>query len=197
MPEHERLMVMDYEHWSVYLHRNQYFLGRVYIWSKRAKFVDLMNATEEEREELFSIGKRVRDAITSVFAPDLFNWASLGNLSRQCHMHVIPRYASLRIVAGVHFNDARWGKNYAPYDYDFTISEPAMLEIRESIANALRKQQIKCKECGGKAGWVRRTHDNGDSFFCEADARREEDFGQEDPSMFIWEQLPCPASNLV
>lgn len=133
---YERWMVVSYKHWGVYLHTNQYFLGRVYIWSRRERLVDLMDVSPWEREELFKIGKGVKEALTRLFSPDLFNWASLGNLSAQCHLHVIPRYKTLRTFAGATFVDERWGKNYAPYNYDFKVAEPVL----EAIQTALQKE---------------------------------------------------------
>ncbi len=135
--DYERFRIRNYQHWTVYLHENQYFLGRVYIWSKRPSLIDLMDTTPEEWEELHKIGGEVRRGLTRAFAPDLFNWASLGNLSRRCHMHVIPRYEEPRVFGGVTFVDRRWGKNYAPYDYDFKVDEQTLFEIRDAIAAML------------------------------------------------------------
>src|SRR4051812_23206229 len=115
--DYERFKIKSYTHWYLYLHESQYFLGRMYIWSLRAGLHDLMDVTDEERAELFEIGREARGALTRLWFPDLFNWASLGNISQQCHVHVIPRYAKLRQFAGFVFKDTRWGQNYAPYDY--------------------------------------------------------------------------------
>lgn len=186
---YERWMIANYEHWAVFLHTNQYFLGRVYIWSKRVGLVDLMHATPAEWQELRQVGERVRAALMSLFAPDLFNWASLGNLSAQCHLQVIPRYATSRTFAGATFVDERWGKNYAPYDYDFKVDEPVLEAVRDAIAKALEKHEHLCDNCGRAAEWVRRTQFAGDHYFCESDAQKEEDFGHDDSSSFLWEQL--------
>lgn len=135
--DYERFRIRDYRHWTVYLHENQYFLGRVYIWSKRPGLIDVMDTASSEWEELQIIGNEVKSGLTRIFAPDLFNWASLGNLSRQCHLHVIPRYETPRVFSGVTFTDGRWGKNYAPYDYDFKVDEQTLFEIRDAIAAKL------------------------------------------------------------
>jgi diadenosine tetraphosphate (Ap4A) HIT family hydrolase len=136
MDDYERFKIADFPFWAVYLHTNQYFLGRMYTWSKRPGLVDLMDITDEEQKELFLIGHSLKIILREVFRPDLFNWASLGNLSTQCHMHLIPRYAKERIFLGTVFRDGRWGKNYAPYDYDFKVSDEILYAIRDTICHA-------------------------------------------------------------
>lgn len=140
--EYKLLLIASYKHWEVYLHENQYFLGRVYIRSNREGLVDLMDVTEEERKELFQIGKSVRIALSVLYVPDLFNWASLGNIINQCHVHVIPRYKGPRNVYGMQFKDGRWGKNYAPYDYNFKIPDKILVEIKEDISLQLQVQSL-------------------------------------------------------
>jgi diadenosine tetraphosphate (Ap4A) HIT family hydrolase len=134
----QKFMIREYKHWGVYLHKNQYFLGRVYIWAKREDAVDLMQMTTEEREELFDIGRAVNNALSELFKPDLMNYAALGNISTHLHLHVIPRYSSSRTFAGQKFVDERWGKNYAPYNYDFETPESVLVKIRDSIREKLR-----------------------------------------------------------
>lgn len=135
--DYEEFRIEEFKHWVAYLHTNQYFLGRTYIWSKRQGLVDLMDTTTEEREELFGIGGLLKNALQELFQPDLFNWASLGNLSQQCHVHVIPRYAQARSFAGLSFHDGRWGQNYAPYDYGFKVSADVLYQIKNAIEKKL------------------------------------------------------------
>ena len=136
--EFQKFMIKEYGHWSVYLHKNQYFLGRVYIWAKREDAVDLMQMTAEEREELFDIGRAVNKALSELFQPDLMNYAALGNISTHLHLHVIPRYSSSRNFAGQTFVDERWGKNYAPYNYDFETHENVLAKIRDALKKKLK-----------------------------------------------------------
>ena len=138
--DYKQFKIKEFRFWVVYLHTSQYFLGRVYIWSRRQGLVDLMDITMEEREELFEIGRLLKNVLGEIFHPDLFNWASLGNLSAQCHVHLIPRYATIRNFAGIVFEDGRWGKNYAPYDYEFKVSDAILFQIRDTIKKKLELQ---------------------------------------------------------
>ncbi len=133
----EKLKIKDYKKWSVYLHQNQYYLGRAYIWAKREDDIDFMQISFQESEELFDIGRAVNKALSDLFQPDLMNYAILGNVTNRLHVHVIPRYKSPRIFSGIKFVDERWGKNYAPYNYDFKIPEPILLEIRDAVKEKL------------------------------------------------------------
>jgi diadenosine tetraphosphate (Ap4A) HIT family hydrolase len=133
----ESYKIKDYSRWELYLHQNQYYLGRTYIWAKREDAADLMNTTPEEQKELFAIGKELNGALTKLFRPDLMNYASLGNIDSHLHLHVIPRYASPRIFEGTTFTDEQWGKNYAPYNYDFRVPEDILQKIKDSINKVL------------------------------------------------------------
>ena len=135
--EFQKFMIRDYKHWGVYVYKNQFFLGRVYLWARREDAVDLMQMAFEEREELFNIGRTINRALTELFNPDLINYAALGNISTHLHLHVIPRYASPRQFDGIDFVDKRWGKNYAPYDYNFEVPESTLLKLRDAIKERL------------------------------------------------------------
>ncbi len=133
----EQLEVKRYEYWTVSLRENQSYLGWTIIEANRAGLVDLMDITDGERVELFEIGRKLKAALTELFQPDLFNWASFGNKSPQLHMQVIPRYRSDRVFMETTFADARWGENYSPYQYDLKILDATLLGIRDAIRQKL------------------------------------------------------------
>ncbi len=133
----EKLKIKEYEQWIVYLHQNQYYLGRMYIWARRENALDFMEMNEEEKKELFKIGQELKKALLLSFKPDLINYAILGNVAKHLHIHVIPRYSSNRAFDGIKFTDRQWGKNYAPYNYDFKVPETSLLKIKETIKSVL------------------------------------------------------------
>ncbi len=136
---YEKWLIKEYKYWGIYLHKNQYYLGRVYIWAKRKDALDFFDMTKEEQEEYFKIGKELKKALRKLFKPDLYNYATLANISPHLHTHFIPRYKKLRKFEGVVFNDKRWGKNYAPYDYNFKISEDILIKIKNEMKKSLSK----------------------------------------------------------
>jgi len=138
--DYEKWLIKDYEHWGIYLHGNQYYLGRCYIWAKRENVLDFFDMNQEEQEEYFNIGRELKNALNNLFNPDLYNYATLANVSPHLHTHIIPRYKFQREMFGALFVDGRWGKNYAPYDKDFKIPEDTLIKIKDLISEELSKQ---------------------------------------------------------
>lgn len=87
----------------------------------------------EMREEFFVIGGLVKGALKELFQPDRMNYAALSNVSQRIHVHFVPRYREAREFRGIQFIDARWGKNYAPYDRSFVLEESVLSSIRDAI----------------------------------------------------------------
>lgn len=124
-------LLRQYEHWSVFLHENQYFLGRSYIALNRTGDIDpFVETTDDERTELRDVVCALTKCINELYRPDKFNYANLRNMWEHCHWHVIPRYQHRRHINGVVFEDQNWGRNYAPYDRDLVIPENVFNTIK-------------------------------------------------------------------
>jgi len=95
--------------------------------------------TKEEKEEYFKIGNELKKAYKKLFRPDLYNYATFANVTPHLHTHFIPRYSSKREFLGLIFIDERWGKNYAPYNKEFKVSEENLIKIRDAIKLELNK----------------------------------------------------------
>lgn len=140
MDDFEKLKIADCKYWSVYLHTNQYYLGRVYVWAKRDDAIDLMEATHEEIKELIEIGNEIKRSLGEMFQPDLMNYSSLGNETNHLHVHIIPRYKSPREFDGIEFIDERWGKNPSPYNRDFRVPESTLVKLIDLFNQKLAQQ---------------------------------------------------------
>jgi diadenosine tetraphosphate (Ap4A) HIT family hydrolase len=68
----------------------------------------------EEWQTLHGVVARHVARLRAAFAPEHVNYAFLQNQDRHVHLHVIPRYASARTVAGVPFDDLDWPGHYDP-----------------------------------------------------------------------------------
>lgn len=132
--EYKKLDIKEYKYWLIGLHANQAYLGRSVIILKR-HLEDIFDISLDEREELFTITKQLRESLSINFQPDRFNYATLGNEVSHVHLHVIPRYKHERIFIKTKFIDERWGKNYSPYNKQFTVSE----NILQNIVTTLKK----------------------------------------------------------
>ncbi len=131
-------LIKDYRYWSVYVNKNQSYLGRCIVWCKRNEAKDLSEATVEEQEELFLVLKELRLALQKTFQIDWLNYSFLGNETRHLHAHVVPRYSSSREFSGMSFTDKLWGHNYLT-DHNF-ITPPTVLG---TIKDALKKELTK------------------------------------------------------
>ncbi len=132
--DYEQLKIKSYEHWDVYLHENQCYLGRVFVLLKNDEGVeDFLSIEGDVREEFFLIGEEVKAALKILFRPDKMNYSAMSNVSDKIHVHLVPRYKDVREFGGVVFQDQRWGKNYAPYDRSFVLDQSILFQIRDAV----------------------------------------------------------------
>ncbi len=134
-----RFLIKKYKYWSVYIYKNQTYLGRCYIWCNRENAHDLVEITEEERKELFIVLVDLKKSLTDLFSPDLFNYAFLGNKTRHLHGHIIPRYKKPRKFKGITFEDNSWGERYDSDD-SFNISKEVLFKIKGKIRESLKQK---------------------------------------------------------
>ena len=99
-------------HWHVRLNLNQNLLGKLIIVLRRhvERAVEL---TPDEWSDLRHQVWLMTERLQAGFAPDHFNYAFLQNQDRHVHLHVIPRYAGPRQVAGLRFEDPDYPDHYA------------------------------------------------------------------------------------
>ena len=97
-------VIDDTPHWQIRLNYNQNLLGKLLIVLKHHE-EQVANLSGQEWQELHVHIQRTTERLRRAFAPDHFNYAFLQNQDRHVHLHVIPRYAAARMVAGVRFED--------------------------------------------------------------------------------------------
>lgn len=134
--DYSHLIINEYKYWTIYINENQGFLGRCIIWCKRKDALDLTDATPEEREELFVVLDKLKVAVSTLYSPDILNYAFLGNITYHLHGHFIPRYKTEREVDGVKFYDKLYGQNYRT-DNSFVTSSKVLKTIQNDIKNTL------------------------------------------------------------
>jgi len=82
-------------------------------------------------------------ALRQTFRPDLFTYAFLQNQDRHVHLHVIPRYATPRVLAGETFSDAGYPDHYALDHAARVAPVEAVEEIVEKLSQAVREAQLR------------------------------------------------------
>ncbi|MBP9864588.1 HIT domain-containing protein [Patescibacteria group bacterium] len=129
-------IIKDYIFWTVSVCENQGYLGRCILWCKRDEAKDLCDATKEEIDELMSIIKDLKAALTISFQPDWFNYSFLGNETRHLHGHLVPRYEQPREYLGIKFEDKYYGHNFR-IDNDFVTSTELLRSVKIKLIEAL------------------------------------------------------------
>lgn len=95
---YERFLIKEFEHWKLYLHQNQAYLGRCYLWARREADVSLAGATTEEFLELRVLSQGIESVLGNLFNPNFFEYHQMGNEAPHLHVHIVPRYKSSRRV---------------------------------------------------------------------------------------------------
>ena len=137
--DYDKLKIERYTYWTLYLHDKQSYLGRCYIALNRSGILDpFADITRQEKDELESIVLKTQAALDKLYKPDLYNYANFRNSWPHCHWHIIPRYKAPRLLNNQEFVDENWGKNYAPYDRNFKLSDELLESIKKDIRKELR-----------------------------------------------------------
>jgi diadenosine tetraphosphate (Ap4A) HIT family hydrolase len=97
----------------VALNVNQNLLGKTIVVLARHE-EDVTALAPGEWSALHAIVARHVAGLRAAFSPDHLNYAFLQNQDRHVHLHVVPRYASTRVVAGQVFDDPDWPGHYDP-----------------------------------------------------------------------------------
>jgi diadenosine tetraphosphate (Ap4A) HIT family hydrolase len=98
--------------WRLVLNCNQNLVGKCMLVSRHhVEMVDELGANEWDDLRLQVC--RIASALRQVARPEHFNYAFLQNQDRHVHLHVIPRYASMRVVAGIEVDDPDYPNHYA------------------------------------------------------------------------------------
>lgn len=127
-------VIVQEAHWTVVLNRNQNLLGKLMLVLRRhAEAVG--DLRPEEWSELHSVMTRTTGALTTLFAPEHFNYAFLQNQDRHVHLHVVPRYSGPRVFAGQTFIDPDYPAHYAVPAPVW----PLTLDDGETLAEQLRQ----------------------------------------------------------
>eukprot|EP01098_Paradermamoeba_levis_P002931 TRINITY_DN1386_c0_g1_i1.p1 TRINITY_DN1386_c0_g1~~TRINITY_DN1386_c0_g1_i1.p1 ORF type:complete len:145 (-),score=24.54 TRINITY_DN1386_c0_g1_i1:110-544(-) len=132
-----RFLIKEYQHWKLFLCDDQSFLGRTYLWAKRTDDVDIIEMTDEERNEFFAVGAKLKAAINALYHPARLNYAALSNEAHHLHVHILPRYNEDREIYGILFKDTNKGGPPWPGRKDFVVSEETLQKIRADILTKL------------------------------------------------------------
>jgi diadenosine tetraphosphate (Ap4A) HIT family hydrolase len=125
--------------WRLVLNRNQNLVGKCMLVTHR-HVEDVDQLTAAEWDDLRRQLRRATAALRQATRPDHFNYAFLQNQDRHVHLHVIPRYAAPRQIAGLHIDDPDYPDHYAVPAPDRRLTH----EQREHLTALLRASLVNC-----------------------------------------------------
>ncbi len=133
--------VFAYPLWTIYLEPKQYYLGWVFAWANRPDCYDVTLTTPEEWQELHQIIQDTKTVFASFLRPELVNVSFLGNMSRHCHCHIIPRYKEPVSFDGDLFADENFGQHYNQTNtqYRETLHPIRFEKLRSHLADAFQR----------------------------------------------------------
>lgn len=124
--ETDPTFIIKLRYGTLFVNRNQHYQGRcLHILNQHH---ENFHAVDDElfmgfNHEIKMIGKVLHD----LFAPDLINYALLGNHIQHVHWHIIPRYK----------NDSNWGNPPWPYPHSEDVHNDSA-----SVLSAKIKQRL-------------------------------------------------------
>ena len=76
---------------NVYIFKEQSHPGRV-IFAHKKHVSEIIELTDEERNQFFKDINTVSNAIHKVFNPDKVNYGAYGDTGHHLHFHLVPKY---------------------------------------------------------------------------------------------------------
>lgn len=130
-------LVFETNNWKVFLSKDQAYLGRCRIISKK-HISELLKLNKEEWEDFHNIIKRLEKSLKKAFDAKMFNWTCMmndayleKNPNPHIHWHFRPRYDKKIKILNVIFQDKEFGKHY---------DRARKQEISEKIMNEIIKK---------------------------------------------------------
>ena len=137
-------LVLETAFWRAVLAPNQCLVGRCILHLKR-HCGDLAEISPAELQDWLETLATLQAALRKAFGASMFNWSCYMNLSYRedppdphIHWWVVPRYAHPIRLAGLVFEDARFG---SPYEHGMRREVSPV--VREQIVAAIRQAIAK------------------------------------------------------
>jgi diadenosine tetraphosphate (Ap4A) HIT family hydrolase len=122
--------------WRTALNTNQQLMGQAIIALRRHE-ESVAALTADEWLDLRSELIWMTTALDAAFHADHYNYAFLQNQDRHVHLHVFPRYAAARRIAGVDFTDPDYPDHYRVPSPMRTVDPEVLAAIESALLSGL------------------------------------------------------------
>lgn len=113
----------------LYIFKEQSKKGRV-ILAHNKHVSELIDLTDEERNEFFADVAAVSRAVHKVFHPDKVNYGAYGDTGCHLHFHIVPKYKG----------SDEWGGTFQMNPEKVTLTDAEYEEMAEALRQALAQQ---------------------------------------------------------
>lgn len=112
----------------LYVFREQSKKGRV-ILAHNKHVSELIELTDEERNDFFAEVAAVAKAVHKVFHPDKVNYGAYGDTGHHLHFHIVPKYNG----------GDEWGGTFQMNPGKVTLTDAEYEEMAEALRQALKE----------------------------------------------------------
>ncbi len=122
--------IKEYAHWKLLVRNRNTTLGNCVAITKRhmERFSEIK---PEEMLEFTDVVKDAEKALRESFQYDKINYLMLMMKDRHAHFHLIPRYSTKRVFAGLEWADTGWPK--AASEAEQPISQDILDQVKAEI----------------------------------------------------------------
>ena len=122
------IKIGELESSKLYLFREQSHKGRVIVAHKK-HVSELIELTDEERNDYFADVAKVARAIHKVFNPDKVNYGAYGDTGHHLHFHIVPKYKG----------GEEWGSTFEMNSGKTILTDAEYEEMAEASRQALKE----------------------------------------------------------
>lgn len=112
----------------LYVFKEQSKRGRV-ILAHNKHVSELIELTDEERNDFFAEVAAVARAVHKVFHPDKVNYGAYGDTGHHLHFHIVPKYNG----------GDEWGGTFQMNPGKVTLTDTEYEEMAEALRQALKE----------------------------------------------------------
>lgn len=107
--EWAKLWVAKINGWTISLAGDQHVLGWTILFPPDEIKGSLVNLPKNRLIEFQKIGHLIEKVLSDKFGAEWFNYRQAGNVVKNLHIHLIPRYSKVTTKHGYEFTDEGWG----------------------------------------------------------------------------------------
>jgi diadenosine tetraphosphate (Ap4A) HIT family hydrolase len=136
--EWAKLHIAKFNNWTLSVCSDQHLLGWLIIFPPRKIQGSLVKLTDEELSEFKKVGQIAENLLTKAFNAEWFNYIQAGNVEKNLHIHLQPRYSSERIFENHTFTDEGWGHPVEYLPYEKLASKDVVFKMVTKLKDLLR-----------------------------------------------------------